>query len=141
MDVVGFNVFLELPQYRVIGEYNVNARIDERNVSGSGWCVMTAASKFGVPPLVDVVLQNFTITPEGYVDLDTADLIESFGFGFVGEFEGLDDDTAESLLGAIISANIYPWKVEWCPLDDYLVTYLKEVFATTAYADIIGGKA
>lgn len=99
--------------------------------TGSGLLNLTADA-------LKVRFQKYAITPEGFVDLNAATRMSLYEGPTNIALEGLDAGGHEKTALTVISMTYKPTLNEWLPVDDYLTTFLQEIFDKTPFADIIG---
>lgn len=139
LDESSFGIKLDLQEFQVNGEYDIAGWIGKTEISGSGKANLT--SQLGLDPVLYLSFINFTITPEGFVNLAAAEKYKHFESGFVGDFENLSAGNHTAFISKILADHVFKFQLdEWFPLYEYLASYLGEVFEQTAYSDIIQGR-
>lgn len=138
-DIPSFAVILVLPHYWAIGEYQAEGFVGETPFNGSGECNLTAKGidEFFRNPLLSVPYENFTLTPDGYLNLSSATGEPIFAGNHDGVFDGMIAGGNEYFVGGELASIYSTHHIDWIPLQQYLSTFLEELFAKTPYADII----
>lgn len=137
----GFRVSVDMIEYTIRGEYNVTGWVTEDRVRGTGNCNITTLPADGPYGNPNVTLQffDFTVNPEGYLDLKETEMTKGYRGYFGGKFENLEA-VEEDIASMCLALYFYPQHLQKLQLAEFLQSFLIEVFEKTTYADIISGR-
>lgn len=140
-----FSVEVDLGKFTIKGEYEaeggygIGEPLDLFRGAGN-WELTSDSPQIITGPYVQVSVENFGITSDGFVDMSAGSVARSYASLHEGSFENLEAGDIKELVNDRLSfeQQQHSRRDEWFPLPSYLEMFLKEVFAKTPLSDIIG---